>query len=56
MRRTRESVERVWRFLRQGGAAARLAPAGIDVGDAGVRYAAQDDLFAALLYQHPLAC
>jgi hypothetical protein len=34
-----------------------MAPAGIDGGDEAVRNrAAQDDLFAALLYQHPLAC
>jgi hypothetical protein len=34
-----------------------MAPAGINGGDEAVRNgAAQDDLFAALLYQHPLAC
>ena len=34
-----------------------MAPAGIDRGDEAVRNgAAQDDLFAALLDQHPLAC
>jgi len=34
-----------------------MAPAGIGGGDEAVRNgAAQDDLFAALLYQHPLAC
>jgi hypothetical protein len=34
-----------------------VAPAGIDGGDEAVRNgAAQDDLFAALLYQHPLTC
>src|SRR6266403_3292535 len=34
-----------------------MAPAGIKGGDEAVRNgAAQDDLFAALLYQHPLAC
>jgi hypothetical protein len=34
-----------------------MAPAGIDGGDEAVHNgAAQDDLFAALLYQHPLAC
>ena len=34
-----------------------LTPAGIDGGDEAVRNGAtQDDLFAALLYQHSLAC
>jgi hypothetical protein len=34
-----------------------MAPAGIKGGDGAVRNGAvQDDLFAALLYQHPLAC
>jgi len=34
-----------------------MAPTGINGGDEAVRNgAAQDDLFAALLYQHPLAC
>jgi len=34
-----------------------MAPAGIKGGNEAVRNgAAQDDLFAALLYQHPLAC
>ena len=41
-------VKMVWRLM---------APAGIDGGDEVVRNgAAQDELFAALLYQHPLAC
>ena len=34
-----------------------MAPAGIKGGDEAVRQrAAQDDLFAALLYKHPLTC
>jgi hypothetical protein len=34
-----------------------MAPAGINGGDEAVRNgAARDDLFAALLYHHPLAC
>ena len=56
MRRTRESVESV--AASSSPAARRLmARAGIDGGDEAVRNgAAQDDLFAALLYQHSLAC
>ena len=56
MRRTRGSVESVTASLRQDGAATK-APAAINGGDEAVRNgAAQDDLFAALLYRRPLAC
>jgi len=42
---------------RLGSKCVLMAPAGIDGGDEAVRKgAAQDDLFAALLYQHPFAC
>ena len=57
MRRTRESVESVAASFYVKAVRRLMAPAGIDGGDEAVRNgAAQDDLFAALLYQHPLAC
>jgi hypothetical protein len=57
MRRTRESVESVAASFYVKAVRRLMAPAGIDGGDEAVRNGgAQDDLFAALLYQHPLAC
>ena len=54
---TRESVESVAAFFYVKAVRRLMAPAGIEGGDEAVRNgAAQDDLFAVLLYQHPLAC